>query len=115
MYKDGCDGAGSQSCWNSLSMINASDHMFQYSVVPLRLEQESKVLWKNPTPNAANCTRPVYLLRLHEDDPAVLNLVIPTTDKAREELATLINITDKDGVIYKVQHEIHDTMKDLKF
>ena len=95
-------------------MINASHHMFQYSVVPLRLEQNSKVLWKNLTTNAANCTRPVYLLRALEDDPAVLNLVIPTTDKAREELALFRKITDKDGVSYKVQHDICDTMKDLK-
>ena len=87
--------------------------MFQYSVVPLRLEQDSKVLWKISTPNAANCTRPVYLLRVLEDDPAVLNLVIPTTDKAQEELALFRKITDKDGVTYKVQQEICDNMKDL--
>ena len=114
IYKDGCDGAGSQSVWNSRSMINASDHIFQYSVVPLRLEQGLKVLWKNPTPNAANCTRPIYLLRSSEDDPTVINLVISTTDMARKDLATLKNITDKDGITYKVEHEIHDTMKDLK-
>ena len=97
VYKDGCDGAGSQSSWNSQSMINASDHMFQYSIVPLRLEQESQVLWKNPTPNSANCTRPVYLLRASEDDEAVLNLMISATEKAREELATPRDI--KDNVV----------------
>ena len=40
VYKDGCDGAGSQSTGNSKLMIDASDHMFQYSVAPLRLEQD---------------------------------------------------------------------------
>ena len=115
VYKDGCDGAGSQSTWNSRSMINASDHMFQYSIVPLRLEQDSKVLWKNPTPNAATSTRPIYLFRASEDDPAVLNLVIPVTDKARGELmSSHIPISDNEGNVYNVSHVIHDTMKDLK-
>ena len=114
VYKDGCDGAGSQSTWNSKSMISASDHMFQYSVVPLRVEQDSKVVWKNPTPNAAECTRPVYLLRLPEDDPAIIELVIPKTDMAREQLKESRTLTDKDGIIYECTHQILDTMKDLK-
>ena len=36
VYKDGGDGSGSQTIWKSVSMCNASDHVFQYSMVPLR-------------------------------------------------------------------------------
>ena len=38
-YKEGGDGAGSQSVWKSKSMQGAAEHMFQYSIVPLRLEK----------------------------------------------------------------------------
>ena len=41
-YKDGGDGAGGQMIWNSKSMIGAASHIFQYSIVPLRLECVSK-------------------------------------------------------------------------
>ena len=37
-YKDGCDGAGSQSVWKSKSMAGMKQNIFQYSIVPLRLE-----------------------------------------------------------------------------
>ena len=114
VYKDGCDGAGSQTVWNSVSMNDKSDHMFQYSIVPLRVEQEGHVVWKNPTPNAAHTTRPVFLLRAEEDDPSVLDLVIPATDHAREELQCPRVIKSNNGTDFVVTHQIHDTMKDLK-
>jgi hypothetical protein len=115
VYKDGCDGAGSQTVWDSVSMKDASDHMFQYGVVPLRVEQDSKVLWKNPTPNAASSVRPVYLLRAAEDEDRVIDLYVKTTDTARTFLNSYaISIHDRDGLLYNVQHMIHDTMKDLK-
>ena len=36
VYKDGGDGSGSQTIWKSVSMISASDHIFQCSMVPVR-------------------------------------------------------------------------------
>ena len=62
-------------------MIGASDHIFQYGIVPLSLEQDSKILWKNPTPNAASCVRHIYLIRLHEDDFKVLEIVLKLPTK----------------------------------
>ena len=61
-FKNGGDTAGSQTVWKSAAMTNASDHLFQYSVVPLFVEQGSKLLWKNPSPNSATSCRPVLLL-----------------------------------------------------
>ena len=87
-------------------MKDASDHLFQYSLVAQRIEQDSTVIWKNPTPNSASCTRPIYPLRAAKDDEAVLNLVISATDTAREQLQNPIDT---------VTHTIHDTMKDLKY
>ena len=50
--KHGGDGAGSQAIWKSVSMSGAEAHMFQYGLVPLRLETTTghplKVLWRNP-------------------------------------------------------------------
>ena len=116
IYKDGGDGAGSQTVWKSKSMENAADHLFQYSIVPLRVEQDREIKRKNPTPNSASCTRPVYLLRAEETEERVLDLVIPTTDSARDHLESSISsISDSKGNSYDVCHTIKDTMKDLKF
>ena len=46
VYKDGWDTAGSQTVWKSASMKEASDHIFQYGLVPLRVEQEDDYLEK---------------------------------------------------------------------
>ena len=37
-YKDGADGTGSQTVWKSKSMIGGVPNMYQYSIVPLRME-----------------------------------------------------------------------------
>ena len=74
--------------------------------MPLRVEQDSEVRWKNPTPNSASCTRPVYLLRAGEDEDRVLDLVVPSTDKALDHLeSSIIPITDKKGNSYDVERE----------
>ena len=65
-------------------MISTSDHMFQYSMVPVRLEQDSNVVWKNPSPNSATSTRPIYLLRASESEDNVKTLVIKATDDVRK-------------------------------
>ena len=74
-YKEGGDTVGSQSTWNCKSMITASHHMFQYSLVPLCLEIEGTVVWKNPAPNSPTSTRPLFLIRGHEDDEDLLDAV----------------------------------------
>ena len=115
VYKEGGDTAGSQTVWSSSSMIDASDHLFQYSIVPLRVIQENKIVWLNPSPNSATSCRPVYLLRASEDEERVINLVFPDTDRKRSELhASQVPIEGSTGCVYAVQHEMLDTMKDLK-
>ena len=114
VYKDGGDGSGSQTIWKSASMINASDHVFQYSMVPLRLEQDGTTIWKNPSPNSATSTRPIFLLRAGESEERVKNLVIKATDEGRKEMEEVKMIDTHDGLTYAVKHEIVDSMKDLK-
>ena len=89
--------------------------LFQYSIVPLRVEQGTDVIWKNATPNSSSSTRPVFLLRAEEDEERVLELVVPTTDAAREQLKQPRDIFDDNSNIYTVTNYIHDSMKDLKF
>ena len=61
-FKDGCDGAGQQVVWNSVSMNGFAHNMFQYGLAPLQLDglikrdgldETSTILWKNPAPNSA--------------------------------------------------------------
>ena len=80
VYKDGGDTAVSQTVWKSISMKDTSDHLFLFSVVPLRVEQSGTVVWKNPSPNSAKSCRPVYLLQASEDEQRVKYLVPPNTD-----------------------------------
>ena len=40
-FKDGCDGAGSQAVWNSVSMNDEVQHMYQFAIVPLNFEVRS--------------------------------------------------------------------------
>ena len=116
IYKEGGDTAGSQSVSRSSAMINASDHLFQYSIVPLRVEQDGHLLWKNPSPNSATSCRTVYLLRASEDEDRVIDLVIPDTDRQRSDLQSRpVSVTSDSNKIYTVEYKIHDTMKDLKF
>ena len=57
-------------------MNNASDHIFQYSMVPLLLQQGEDVIWKNPSPNAAASARAIFLLRAGEIEDRVKHLVV---------------------------------------
>ena len=120
-YKDGADGAGSQTIWKSKSMTGMAQNMYQYSIVPLRLEMcpadgEKQVLWKNPSPNSPLWCRPQELIR--EKEGNCLHHSIPYTDKCRDILnkePIVINSWRDEGITYTVQHNIKDTMKDLKF
>ena len=119
-FKDGGDGAGQQVVWNSKEMLESKENMFQYGITPLKLVLRNKetveTLWINHTPNSCRTLRPLFLIRESETDEDLLNLVIPTTDKARSELK-------EEGVCVKYQEDnavnvkvtIHDSMKDLKF
>ncbi len=100
------------------------ENMFQYGLTPLKLlfykDGEAEVLWVNHAPNSSSSLRPVFLVREAETNKDLLNLVIPTTDQARSELAA-------EGVCAWYQSDsggdqavdvkifIYDTMKDLKF
>ena len=119
-FKDGCDGAGQQAVWNSKSMVNAKENMFQYGIVPLKLQirhDDSKmsILWENKTPNSCRYLRPLYLIREKETDEDLLSLVIPTSDNAREELCSEGICATVNMKGYDVKITIKDTMKDLKF
>ena len=120
-YKDGADGAGSQTIWKSKSMTGMAENMYQYSILPLRLEMcltdgERQVLWKNPSPNSPLWCRPQELIR--EKEGNCLHHSIPYTDKCRDILnkdSVMVNSWRNEGITYNVQHNIKDTMKDLKF
>ena len=122
VFKSGGDGAGQQVVWNSTSMLDAVENMFQYyGITPLKLLQRfddgsTVLLWQNHTPNNCRSLRPLFLIREKETDEDLLSMVIPTTDKARAELSSEgVCATTVDGQGYNVKVIIHDTMKDLKF
>ena len=71
-YKEGADGAGSQSVMRSASMFNAAENMYQHAIVPLRMEGvksngDTAVIWKNESPNSAYSCIPQALIRSKED------------------------------------------------
>ena len=125
-FKDGSDGAGSQSVWKSKSMIGAKHHMYQYALVPLKLEccvehddETSHMsyvpIWKNPKPNSPLWVRPVYLIREKEDDEELKKYVTMITDECRTKLqAESMVIETGDKQAFNVQFQIHNTMMDLK-
>ena len=94
-------------------MLNASDLVLQYSMVPLRLGQGNEVIWQNPFPNAATSARPIFPLRAGESAGRVKDLVVKQTDEGRKLLSEE-NVVEIDGVEYDVRHEVVDRMKDLK-
>ena len=114
VYKDGGDTAGSQTVWKSISMKDVSDHLFQFSVVPLRVEQSGTVVWKNPSPNSAKSCRPVYLLRASENEQRVKYLGPPNTDSLRVQLMSHTVELFCDTDTFTVNHVIHSSMKDPK-
>ena len=120
VFKDGGDGAGQQVVWNSTSMLDATENIFQYGITPLKLvaryqDGSSFCLWQNHSPNNCRTLRPLFLIREKETDEDLLNLVIPITDKAREELCSDGICATVNGQGYDVNVIIHDSMKDLKF
>ena len=72
-------------------MNDCVENMFQYGLTPLKLlfhkNEASEALWINHAPNSSRSLRPLFLVREKETDENVLNLIIPTTDQARAELA----------------------------
>ena len=60
VFKEGGDGAGGQTVWKSKKMNDAKHNIFQYSVVPLRLETTADppvTVWKNQAPNSPDSLR----------------------------------------------------------
>ena len=97
-YKDCGDTAGPQTVWESSSIKDASDHIFQFSVVPLCVEKDTEVIWRNPSPNDANSYRPVYLLWAPEDDLLVKELIPPNTDQPRSVFTnTMVDVATNAG------------------
>ena len=120
-YKDGADGAGSQTVWKSKSMIGDVPNMYQYSIAPLRMEcvsndpTEPVVIWRNPAPNSPLSCRPQELIR--EKEGNCVEHSIPYTDHCRKVLCdqpTSVTSFRTPGVSYHVEHKIYDTMKYMK-
>lgn len=119
-FKDGGDGAGQQVTMKTKSMVGSTENIFQYGITPLQLSHHAKdgttqILWKNHAPNSARSLRPIYLIRETETDEDLLDLVVKSTDAARDKL-------NEDGICCIVNDQaidinifIQDTMKDLKF
>ena len=83
-------------------------------MVPVRLEQDSNVVWKNPSPYSATSTRLIYLLHAGESEDKVKMLIIKATDDGHKKLRLNKVIETDDGITYDVKHDIVDSMKDLK-
>ena len=93
IFKDGGDGDGQQVVWNSKSMLDAKEYMFQYGITPLKLirrrdDGSTVCLWQNHTPNASQTLRPLFLIREKGNGEDLLSAVITATDKARVDLST---------------------------
>lgn len=119
-FKEGGDGAGQMPKMNSKEMSTSQENIFQYSMTILKFsctrnDGQVVVMWENPSPNSAKCVRPVYLIREKETDDELLNLVIPSTDQARDNLNANGMTIHKNGRSIFVSLKIQDTMKDLKF
>ena len=118
-FKDGCDGAGQQTTMKSKDMVNSKHHMFQYGLVPLRTlciraTKEEEVMWINESPNSQLSVRPVYLIREEETNQELIEEVIKTTDKARDELNEEGMVVNYGDMKVDMSFDIKDTMKDLK-
>ena len=114
IFKDGCDGAGQQVTWNSCSMKNAEQNMFQYGIVPLKVLSNDEVVWSSNSPNSPECLRPIYLVREKESNQEMIELVIKTTDAARHDMMNNGIDILYEGKVFHVNIVIKDTMKDLK-
>ena len=120
-YKEGADGAGSQSVMRSASMFNAAENMYQHAIVPLRMEGvksngDTAVIWKNESPNSAYSCRPQALIRSKEDK-ALLEYDFTYTEAEQKELEAspiIIRSFRNPDRSYQVRHQIMDSMKDLK-
>ena len=114
--KDGGDGAGQMPTLKSKVSVNDEENIFQYGLIPLKMtnfidENTEEVVWTNPVPNSARSLRPIYLIREKETNEDLLKEVVHNTDEARDDLNMNGLMVDDE----KVEVDIKDTMKDLKF
>ena len=119
-FKDGGDGAGQQTTMKSKSMIDSKENIFQYSITPLSLTCTRQsglqvVMWKNHAPNSARTLRPIFLIREAESNEELLQLVIKSTDSARNKLNEEGLCSSFENKKLDINIFIQDTMKDLKF
>jgi len=90
-------------------------NIFAFGFIPLRVTHNQMTVWKNRNPNSPFSFRPLFLIRKKETDTEMINLVIPTTDKARCQLCEEGITIDFVGTRVHVILDIIDSMKDLKF
>ena len=117
--KDGGDGAGSMPKLKNASSVDDEEHIFQYGLIPLKLTQTRNdnevVIWDNAVMNSAKTLRSLFLIRDKEDNPELLELVIKSTDEARQQLNENGITISYQGSEVNMKIQIKDSMKDLKF
>lgn len=118
------DGAGGQKIWyNSKAMTSETEtHLYQYGVVPLRLEStmngETRNIWKNPSPNSAQSLRPYCIARREETNSELLQHVVKDSDAAKTTLTegfVASYCCTGDVIAVDIQVVIIDSMKDIKY
>ena len=123
VYKEGADGAGGHTVWQSTEMRDAEHHLFQHGIVPLRLEAYQNdgaddvplVLWRNLVPNSSLSLRVIFLIREKETDPDLIDLVVGQTDISRSKLHSEGVNVEIGSKSFQVEVQIIDSMKDIKF
>ena len=121
MFKDGADGAGSQSVMRKAAMFDTPEHVYQHAIVPLRMEGvssngDSTVIWHNDAPNSALWCRPQALIRAKEDR-GLLKYDFAYAEQEQEKLCkepVEITSSRNPGLAGLVNMQIVDSMKDLK-
>ena len=121
VFKDGADGAGSQSVMRKAAMFNTPEHVYQHAIVPLRMEGVSSngdltEIWRNDAPNSALWCRPQALIR-GKEDRGLLEYDFTYAEKEQEELCkepVMITSSRNPGLAGLVKMHIVDSMKDLK-
>ena len=121
VFKDGADGAGSQSVMRKAAMFNTPEHVYQHAIVPLRMEGvssngDSTEIWRNDAPNSALWCRPQALIRAKEDR-SLLEYDFTYAEKEQEKLCkepVMITSSRNPDLAGLVTMHIVDSMKDLK-
>ncbi|XP_076674657.1 LOW QUALITY PROTEIN: uncharacterized protein LOC143372392 [Andrena cerasifolii] len=109
--KYGFDGSSGHSGWKQkgLSEEETDEYIFQYSMVPLELKEDTSedVIWKNPRPSSTRFCRPIRLQWKHETN----EVIIAEKMNVEEQIARVTPFKVGDVLI---NYKLHLTMVDGK-